>query len=128
MTATNGANGTVAITGSTITYTPNAAYSGADTFQYTIGDPAGLMDTATVTVTVDVAPGTNRAPIAGNDTFTYTLPQLGTILPGTVTTIPGVLANDTDADGNLLTAVLVAGPAQDPLAPGFPQILLGAEG
>ena len=116
------------INGSTVTYTPNAGFSGADTFQYTIGDPGGLTDSGTVSVTVDCRRGSNRAPIAGNDTFSFTLPRLGSILPAAVATIPGVLANDTDADGNPLTAVLVAGPAADPLAPGFPQILLGAEG
>ena len=127
VSVTNGANGTVTITGSTVTYTPNAGFSGADAFQYTIGDPGGLTDSATVSVTID-PPGINRAPVAGNDAFSFTLPRLGSILPAAVATIPGVLANDTDADGNPLTAVLVAGPAADPLAPGFPQIVLGPEG
>lgn len=47
----------------------------------------------------------NRAPVANNNSYTTnedtTLVVLGT---------SGVLANDTDADGNALTAVLVNGP------------------
>lgn len=34
-------------------YTPPAAFSGTDTFSYTMADPAGLTATATVTVTVN---------------------------------------------------------------------------
>ena len=47
---TQGANGTVAITGAGtgLTYTPNAGFVGPDTFTYTITDGAGATDTATV--------------------------------------------------------------------------------
>lgn len=34
-------------------YTPPAAFSGTDTFSYTMADPSGLTATATVTVTVN---------------------------------------------------------------------------
>ncbi|MDP6946644.1 MAG: Ig-like domain-containing protein, partial [Myxococcota bacterium] len=54
---TDGAFGTVAITdggvkvGQRVTYTPNDAVSlGIDSFTYTIEDPEGLQDTATVTI------------------------------------------------------------------------------
>ena len=36
----------------TIAYTPNAGFSGTDSFTYTVTDPGGLSDTATVSVTV----------------------------------------------------------------------------
>lgn len=45
-------NGTATTNGSTVTYTPDANFIGADSFTYTIGDGRGASDTATVTVTV----------------------------------------------------------------------------
>ncbi|WP_375553565.1 Hint domain-containing protein [Roseovarius mucosus] len=55
--ATDGANGTTTVNGDgTVTYTPNAGFSGTDTFDYTISDGNGGTDTATVTVTVGIAP------------------------------------------------------------------------
>jgi hypothetical protein len=47
----------------------------------------------------------NTAPVAVNDSYTATLNTQLTI------NAPGVLANDTDADSNTLTAALVTGPA-----------------
>lgn len=54
---TQGAHGTVAYTPTGVTYTPNAGWTGTDTFTYTISDGYGGTDTATVTVAV-VAPVT----------------------------------------------------------------------
>jgi hypothetical protein len=50
----NGAKGTVAITGggTGLTYRPNTGFSGTDTFTYTVSDGNGGTDTATVLVTV----------------------------------------------------------------------------
>ncbi len=50
---TDPANGDVVDNGDgTFTYTPDPGFSGTDTFEYTIRDPEGLEDTATVTITV----------------------------------------------------------------------------
>lgn len=50
---TQGANGgSVAINGTTVTYTPSLNFNGADTFTYSISDGRGGTDTGTVTVTV----------------------------------------------------------------------------
>ncbi len=49
---TQGTNGTVTIVGTTVTYTPNAGYTGSDSFTYTISDGKGGTSTATVNVTV----------------------------------------------------------------------------
>ncbi|MDJ0754720.1 MAG: SdrD B-like domain-containing protein [Ardenticatenaceae bacterium] len=46
-------NGTAAISGSQVVYTPTAGYTGADSFTYTIQDDTGLTSSATVSVTVN---------------------------------------------------------------------------
>ena len=53
VTSVGGAvGGTVALAGTTITFTPTANTSGPASFTYTVSDGAGGTDTATVTVTV----------------------------------------------------------------------------
>ncbi|MFM7071599.1 MAG: Ig-like domain-containing protein, partial [Planctomycetota bacterium] len=48
---------TIAADGRSVLYTPNNGYLGADSFTYTVRDPGGLTDTATVNLTVrDYAP------------------------------------------------------------------------
>ena len=97
---TTPAHGTAAINaGGTITYSPAANYSGGDSFSYTISDGQGGSATATVSVTVT---NVNNAPVAVNDSATTLEDEAVTI---------AVLANDTDADGGTLNAVLVSGPA-----------------
>ncbi len=106
---TQGANGSVVIdtvTGNPI-YTPNTGFSGTDSFTYTVRDADGAVsNTATVTVTVTAV---NHAPVAVPDTFTV---AEGGTLSGAGA---NVLANDSDADGNPLTAILVTGPANGTL-------------
>jgi hypothetical protein len=55
---TNGAHGTVVITGggTGLTYQPAPTYTGSDSFTYTISDEDGLTSTASVAVTVRSAP------------------------------------------------------------------------
>ena len=51
--------------GTTVAYTPNAGFTGEDTFTYTIADGQGGTDTATVTVTVtadNIPPIANAGP------------------------------------------------------------------
>ena len=66
--ATNGAHGTVtlALGGSSLTYTPNPDFYGTDSFTYTVTDGA-LTDITTVSVTV--SPVTD-APVAQADSAT----------------------------------------------------------
>ena len=49
---TQGANGTVTFAGGSVTYTPNANFSGSDSFTYTVSDGNGGTSTATINVTV----------------------------------------------------------------------------
>ena len=83
--------------GQAVRYTPAATASGTDTFTYTVSDGNGGTDVGTVTVTITP---TNAAPVAQNDRFTPTEDAVFTAPP------PGVLGNDSDVDGDDLTAVL----------------------
>ncbi len=57
VSTTDPSNGTVSISGSTITYTPNADFSGPDVFSYKITDGHGNYSEASVNVSVsDVTP------------------------------------------------------------------------
>jgi len=58
---TGAANGAAVLNAdNTFTYTPNAGFTGIDSFSYTVTDNAGATDTATVQVTVDPAGGTQQ--------------------------------------------------------------------
>ena len=71
-----------------------------DSFRYRITDSNGANDQATVTISVF---GGNSPPTAVSDA--YTVPNGGSA-PGAL----NVLTNDTDANGDILTAELDAGP------------------
>ncbi|NTW55850.1 MAG: tandem-95 repeat protein, partial [Chlorobiaceae bacterium] len=88
------------------TYTPTANYNGQDSFTYTIGDGHGGTDTATVTINVTPV---NDAPDALNDTYTTAEDMALTV------TVPGVLLNDTDIDGDVLTVTGHSNPAHGTL-------------
>jgi VCBS repeat-containing protein len=88
------------------TYSPAANYSGPDSFTYRASNGTSQSNVATVSLTVN---GVNDAPVAvGNSYSTNEDAQL-------VVSVPGVLGNDSDADGNPLTALLVTGPAHGTL-------------
>ena len=96
---TQGANGSVAVNvDNTVTYTPDTGFVGTDSFTYTNDDGFGGSGTATVTVNV-----TNQAPVAVDDVYAT---QQGQPLS---VPAPGVLTNDSDADGDPLTAVQQTG-------------------
>lgn len=93
------AHGVATIAAGVVSYTPQAGYSGVDSFTYTISDGNGGTATATVNVTVNTEAESNLAPIAVNDD--------GGVLKGYQADI-NVLANDSDPDGDPLTVVSVA--------------------
>ena len=72
----------------TVTYTPNADYSGLDRFVYTANDGSADSNQAFVTVTVNPV---NDPPVAADDSATTTEEAPVTLY---------VLDNDTDADGD----------------------------
>ena len=78
-----------------ITYTPAANFSGADSFSYSLSDGNGGTSSAAVTVTVT---SVNDVPTARNDSATTPEGQVVTI---------AVLANDADDDGDSLTVSAV---------------------
>src|SRR5207249_6090059 len=69
----------------------------------------GLLDSNVATVSLTIRP-MNHAPVAANDSFTTDEDTALTV------TAPGVLGNDTDVDGPVLTAVVVTGPSHGTLA------------
>jgi YD repeat-containing protein len=73
---TDGANGTVSFTASSVTYTPNTNWSGSDSFTYTISDGTGGTDVGTVNVTVEAPPSFSIADAStvegSNASFTVT--------------------------------------------------------
>jgi VCBS repeat-containing protein len=91
----------------TFTYTPDAGFHGTDSFTYRTGD--GQADSNVATVTLTVTP-VNDVPVAADDSYTTTEDTPFTIAA------PGILANDSDADGDPLQAILVSGPAHGTVA------------
>ena len=104
-------HGTLTGTGDgAFTYTPtDPNFAGTDTFTYTVTDAGGLTSNV-ATVTINIASTDNDAPIAVNDTYNVD-PNFTRNVP-----VDGVLDNDTDPDGDTLTAVLVTGPTNGTLA------------
>ena len=98
---TQGTNGMVVNNeDGTVTYTPDADFNGSDSFTYTVSDGSDT-DVGTVDVTVNPI---NDAPIANDDAYsTDEDTPLGVPAPGVL----DVLGNDTDLEGDSLTAVLV---------------------
>jgi VCBS repeat-containing protein len=101
------AHGTLSLSANgSFTYTPTNGYTGADTFTYRANDGVTNSALATVTITINI----NHAPVANDESYS-TLTNTPLIIAA-----PGVLANDTDADSNPLTAVQVVGPIHGTLS------------
>jgi len=92
---TQGFNGSVSHTGSSLSYTPSAGFVGSDSFSYSIDDGYQASATGSVSITVVAA---NQAPVANADSVS--------ISPGD-SVIISVLANDADPDGDVLLITAV---------------------
>ncbi|WP_425053624.1 Ig-like domain-containing protein [Psychromarinibacter sp. S121] len=98
--ASGASNGVAVVNGDgTVTYTPNANFTGSDSFEVTVTDGQGGFDTSTVTV--DVTPE-NDPPVANDDGVSTTSGQPVLI---------DIFGNDTDIDGDLLNLVDLTDPA-----------------
>ena len=86
------------------TYLPDAGFTGDEHFLYTASD--GLLESNPVLVTITVSGASTNAPVAVLDVYTG---EADAIL--SVDALHGVLANDTDADGDEITAQLMGGVA-----------------
>ena len=90
----------------TVDVIPDADFYGTVQFTYQVND--GDLDSNVATVTVTVTPA-NDAPVANDDSYT-TSEDTTLVIPAL-----GILANDTDADGDTLTAVLDSAPSNGSL-------------
>lgn len=97
VSAASAQGGTATLVGGVVTYTPPTGFRGTDTFTYVVEDSRGGTDTATVTVTV-----ANNPPVATDDPY-------GTTVAAPVAV--AVLGNDSDLDGDTLTAAVASGPS-----------------
>ncbi len=100
------AHGTLTLqTNGGFTYTPSTGYSGVDTFTYRATDGRSTSAVATVTLNVTA----NARPVAANDSYAA-LSGASLIVPA-----PGVLANDSDPEGQPLAAILASAPTRGKL-------------
>jgi len=81
-------------------YTATNNYVGPDSFTYRANDGVNNSAIATVSLTVT----TNTPPVANADNYAFPANTASTV------SAPGVLANDSDINGNTLISVLVASP------------------
>lgn len=92
----------------TFEYTPDTGFAGDDSFTYRVADGNGGTDQATVSVTVQ---GDNSAPTAEDNHYTTSEDQTLEVTQAS----NGVLANDSDPDGDALTASVVSRPSSGSL-------------
>jgi uncharacterized repeat protein (TIGR01451 family) len=83
-------------------YIPFDDFNGTDSFEYKAND--GQLDSNVATVTITVNP-IDDAPVANDDSFGGNKDVALTVAA------PGVLVNDSDVEGDALTAVLDTGPS-----------------
>lgn len=99
---TDPANGSLAFNSDgTFVYQPNAGFVGFDQFTYKAMSLTGVMNEATVLIEV-----TNQDPVTTDDGYSVQHGQTLTVVA------PGLLTNDSDGDGDALTALLMTPPAR----------------
>ena len=101
------------------TYTPAPGYHGPDTFTYQACDPTPLCDTATVHISMNQPP--------------HTVPDSYTVDEDDILVVPvltGVLANDTDPEGDypLTASLVVTSPPNPPSGPFHGSVTLNGNG
>jgi len=87
-------------------YTPTLNFFGSDSFTYIVNDGFGNSLPATVLLTVTAV---NDPPVAAADRWSINEDQV-------LNAVPGVLANDVDPDGDVLTVTMLTGPLHGSLS------------
>jgi VCBS repeat-containing protein len=103
---TQGTHGSVTFNGSEVTYSPEADYCETDAFSYTVSDGNGGIDIGAVNVVINCV---NDTPVTKDDTYITNEDVILNVIS------PGVLDNDTDVDGDQLTAVWISDPSHGTL-------------
>lgn len=103
---TKPAHGKISGSGKSLTYTPEKGFVGEDTFTYVVSDGAFTSEVATVTITVEK----NTPPVGKVDTYKTNYMAKLTVKGD------GVLDNDSDVDGQKLSAKKVTDPAHGTLS------------
>jgi Ca2+-binding RTX toxin-like protein len=99
-------NGTVSMTDGVVTFEPDQGYAGPASFTYTISDGNSDFSTAGVSLVIDAhVPPVNTAPDGRADE--YLVAEDGVL---SIIAQDGVLANDRDREGDVLTAIIVDRP------------------
>ena len=94
---TDPAHGSVTVNADgSFSYVPAAGWHGTDSFEYRACDPSGLCDTATVALVINAV---NDAPEADDDAY-----ETAEDAVLEVSAANGLLANDSDPDGDVLEA------------------------
>lgn len=101
-------HGTLSGTAPNLTYTPDANYSGSDSFTFRVND--GTVDSATATVSINVT-AANDVPVA--DAQNVVTPE---------DTARAITLSANDVDGNALTYSVVSGPANGTLSGTAPNL------
>lgn len=102
-------NGRVAIEDDKVIFTPQLDYVGPASFGYTIANAQGEVSAASVNLSIQAVPVTgtpmddvpNQAPVAVDDNLAATQVNPVVINP------QSLLANDSDADGDAITAISI---------------------
>ncbi|MCY7388354.1 MAG: Ig-like domain-containing protein, partial [Burkholderiales bacterium] len=106
---TPAANGSTSVLGNVVTYTPNAAFLGADTFSYRATGPGGASNTALVSITViPAAPPTATSPPPVTTAFNTQVAidmtaQLGGVFTGVAVVTAPVNGTIVSTVGNVIT-------------------------
>jgi hypothetical protein len=100
--ASGPSNGTITGSGATRTYTPNADFSGSDSFTYTADDQRGGTATGTVSITVDPV---NDAPTVTTSSGTATYTEGG----AAVQVDPSLAVGDIDSTVASFASVTISG-------------------
>ncbi len=104
-------HGTVSLNGDgSFSYTPATGFTGTDSFTYSVSDGQASDGPITVMITVSGSIGGNHPPQGSPDSYSVSAGQTLTV------SAPGLLANDTDPDGDALSVASSGSPSHGTLS------------